>query len=194
MIRVGLYIILLGVVVSGCAQVGDGARIVKIVDFEISPDEDKVAFSALTPVGNTDIWVVDIDGSNLKKLTFKDRSPSNHIARFFKKHKWRNFFRVDMHSPGWTKDRRIAFCEEITKHHTRGINTVAIRRLTIRPDGSDKKIKTDKDKITQRRPFDPINRPEVSDYSKKHETKIFLRDNTLWVLKNGETNPKKLIP
>ncbi|MBU4312789.1 MAG: hypothetical protein KJ706_08750, partial [Candidatus Omnitrophica bacterium] len=92
MIRVGLYIILLGVVVSGCAQVGDGARIVKIVDFEISPDEDKVAFSALTPVGNTDIWVVDIDGSNLKKLTFKDRSPSNHIARFFKKHKWRNFF------------------------------------------------------------------------------------------------------
>ena len=60
MIRVGLYIVLLVVVVSGCAQVGDGACIVKIVDFELSPDENKVAFSALTPVGNTDIWVVEI--------------------------------------------------------------------------------------------------------------------------------------
>jgi hypothetical protein len=106
---------------SGCAKTD---KIIKVIDFELSPGEDKIAFTALTPIGNTDIWVVDIDGGNLKKLTFKGLSPSNHAAVFFKKHKWRNFFEIDMHSPEWTKDRRIVFCQEITKHDMWGTHTV----------------------------------------------------------------------
>jgi hypothetical protein len=163
------------------------------VDFELSPDEDKIAFSAVTTVGNTDIWVININGTNLKKLTFKDRSPSNHVARFFKKHKWRNYYEIDMHSPEWIKDGRIAFCEEITNHHVSGIRTVGLIYWTIKPDGSEKRRKRDTDQIVRRRPFSPIHSFELSDQSEKYKKKIFLKDTTLWFLDYGETIPKKLI-
>lgn len=197
MARIALSIFILVVVVVGCAATTDEnyakSRITNVVDFELSPDEDKIAFTAITPVGNTDIFVIDIDGTNLKKLTFKDYSPSNHIARFFKRHKWRNFFEIDMHSPEWTKEGRIVFCEEITKHHMTGINTAGLIQRTIESDGSKKRIKTEKDEVVRRKSFDPINRPIISDQSEKHKKKIFLENSTLWVLNYGEVNPRKLI-
>ena len=197
MARIALSIFIIVVVVAGCAATSGKdyakSRIVKVVDFELSPDEDKIAFSAITPVGNTDIFVIDIDGTNLKKLTFKDRSPSNHIARFFKKHKWRNFFEIDLHSPEWTKGGRIAFCEEITRHHITGVNTAGLIQRTIEFDGSKKRIKTEEDEIARRKPFDPINRPIISDQSEKHKKKIFLEDGILWVLNYDKASPRKLI-
>jgi len=191
--RLVFLAVLFTVLVAGCGQHYDASDIAKVVDFEISPDEEKIAFSASTRVGNTDIWVIDIDGTNLKKLTFKDRSPSNHIARFFKKRKWRNFFRADMHSPEWTRNGRIAFCEEIIRHHTMGVKTVGMLQWTINPDGSDKKTKTDRDEIARRRSFDPINRAIISDQSDKYKKRIILKEGILWVLDYGEVNPKKLI-
>ena len=195
MAKAACWVVVIAIILAGCAAATPDARgqIVKIVDFELSPDEDKIAFSALTPIGNTDVWVVDIDGTNLKKLTFKDRSPSNHVARFFKKRKWRNFYEVDMHSPEWTKGGRIAFCEEITRHHETGVNTAGLIYRTIKPDGTDRRYKTDNDEIVRRKPFDPIHSFELSDQSEKHKKKIFLQDSTLWFLDFGETTPKKLI-
>ena len=197
MARIALSIFIIVVVVAGCAATSGKdyakSRIVKVVDFELSPDEDKIAFSAITQVGNTDIFVIGIDGTNLKKLTFKDRSPSNHIARFFKKHKWRNFFEIDMHSPEWTREGRIAFCEEITRHHITGINTAGLIQRTIESDGSKKLIKTEEDEIVRRKPFDPINRPIIFDRSDKHKKKIFLKDGILWVLNYDKASPRKLI-
>jgi len=184
------------VVISGCTHPlipTNSNGILSIIDFEISPDEDKIAFTARGQLGNADIWVVNIDGTGLKKLTFKDRSPSNHLARFFRKHKWRNFYEIDMHSPEWTKDGRIAFCERITKHHIYGVSTVGLRYWTIKPDGTDKKIKTPQDEIVQRKPFDPINRAVISDQSERHKKKIFLKDGILWYLDFGESSPKKLV-
>jgi Tol biopolymer transport system component len=169
------------------------SRIVKVTDFEISPDESKIAFSALTPVGNSDIWVVNIDGTGLKKLTFKDWSPSNHIAKFFKKRGWRNFFEINMHSPEWTKEGRIMFCEEITRYHSYGANSAGLRYLTMEINGDGKRIKTNNDQIAKRKPFDLVNRSIISDYSDRHKKKIFLKDNILWILDYKETNPKKLI-
>ncbi|MBU4312950.1 MAG: hypothetical protein KJ706_09560, partial [Candidatus Omnitrophica bacterium] len=148
---------------------------------------------ALTPVGNTDIWVVDIDGSNLKKLTFKDRSPSNHIARFFKKHKWRNFFEIDMRFPEWTRDGRIMFCQKLTRHDMNGVRTVSLRYWTMDSEGKDKRPKREEDKIFQQKPFGPINRYKTSERSEKYGRKIYLKDDTLWILDNGETTPEKLI-
>ncbi|MBU1006874.1 MAG: hypothetical protein KKH08_04700, partial [Candidatus Omnitrophica bacterium] len=180
--RVGFLIFLLCVVFTGCARNYDVSDIIKVTDFELSPDEEKIAFAAVTPVGNTDIWVVNIDGTGLKKLTFQDHSPSNHIARFFKKRKWRNFYEIDACFPEWTTDGRIMFCEEITKHHTFGINTYGLVYRTIKSDGTNERIKTDKDKILQRKPYDPINRPILSDKSSKHKKEILLKDNVLWII------------
>jgi hypothetical protein len=184
---------MLSILIAGCIRIDDSKGIVKIVDFQISPDEDKIAFSAITPAGNIDIWVIDIDSTNLKRLTFKDRSPSNHMARFFKKHKWRNFYEIDMHSAAWTKDGRIMFCQELTEHHKWGIRTVSSIYWTIKPDGTDKKRSTSRDEAAQRRPFDPINSPDISDFSEKHKKKIFIKDDTLYVLGDGSTTPKRLI-
>ncbi|MBU3911371.1 MAG: hypothetical protein KKD90_02160 [Candidatus Omnitrophica bacterium] len=193
MIRILGFLILCGLL-AGCYQGPDiASQIVKVTDFELSPDEDKVAFSAITPIGNSDIWVVNIDGTDLKKLTFKDRSLSNHIARFFKNHKWRNFCRIDMHSPEWTRDGRITFCEEITRHHATGIYTKGLIYWTIKPDGEDKRPKNNTDDIVRRNPLSPIHNFELSDLSEKHNKKIFLKDDILWVLGEGETTPKSLI-
>jgi len=179
--------------VSGCAKAFDKTDIVKIVDFELSPDEEKIAFAAVTPVGNTDIWVVDINGTNLKKLTFKDRSPTNHLAGFFKKRKWRGFYEVDMCSPAWTKDGDVLFCQKLTKYDMHGARTVNKRYWTIKTDGSDKKSKTAEDKIVIKRPFGPVNRYKTSEQSDKHKKKILLKDDTLWVLSFGESTSKKLM-
>ncbi len=195
MAKTAFWVVVIAIIIAGCSAASPDARdqIVKIVDFELSPDEDKIAFSALTPIGNTDVWVVDIDGANLKKLTFKDRSPSNHIARFFKKRKWRNFYKVDMHSPEWTKGGKIAFCQRLTKHDMWGVHIASNRYWTIDPDGTDRRYKTDNDEIVQRKPFDLINRAVISDQSEKHKKKIFLKDDTFWFLDFGEANPQKLI-
>lgn len=192
----GIWAIAIFLFIAGCSSGRDVARkddIVKIVDFELSPDEEKIAFTAVTPVGNTDIWVVDIDGTDLRKLTFKDRSPSNHIARFFKKRKWRNFFEVDMHSPKWTQDNKITFCQELTKHDKWGMHTVSLRYWAIISDGTNRMLKREEDKVVRRKPFSPIREFELSDYSDKYKKKIFLKDDTLWFLDSGETNPEKLI-
>ncbi len=190
MARVGFCAIVLCMVVAGCTA---DSAIVRIVDFELSPDEDKIAFSAITPVGNTDIWVVEIDGTGLRKLTFKDRSPSNHIARFFKKHKWRNFFEIDPRFPNWTKDGKIVFCQKLTKHDMRGQHTVSLRYWTINSDGTDIRQKTDKDEVIRRGSFGPVNRYKISERSEKYKKKIFLKGDTLWVLNYGDTTPKRLI-
>ncbi len=108
--RLALWAGILCIILTGCSREPagySGKDIVKIVSFELSPDESKIAFSALTLIGNTDIWVKDLDGKNLKKLTFQDRSPTNRIAKFFKKHNWKNFFEIDMISPEWTASGRI---------------------------------------------------------------------------------------
>jgi hypothetical protein len=182
--------------VSSCkmpSQADLKSQIVKVTDFELSPDEDKIAFSALTPVGNSDIWVVNIDGTGLKKLTFKDRSPSNHIARFFQKHGWRGFFTISMIYPKWTNDNRIVFCKKLTKHDTWGTYTLDEKYLVINQDGSNEKIKTDKNNVLRRKPLKLIHSYELIDQSDKHKKKIFIKDNILWVLGFGETNPRKLI-
>lgn len=193
MVRLGFWIAILGIIIAGCVQTGSSAEIIKIIDFEVSPDEDKVAFSALTPIGNTDIWVVGIDGANLKKLTFKDRSLSNHIARFFKKHKWRNFFEIDMYSPEWTVDGRIVFCQRLTKYDMWGFHVVSVRYWTIKPDGTDLRQRTEKDKAIQGRAFGPVNKYKISEQIEKYKKKIFLKDDTLWTLDDGDAIPKKLI-
>ena len=192
MTRLLFCIIIFGVVV-GCMQSYDATRVVKVIDFEISPDEDKVAFSALTPVGNSDIWVVDIDGTNLKKITFKDYSPSNRIARFFRKHNWRNFFEIDMRFPVWTKDGRIAFCQKLTKHDVQGVHIVSLRFWTINTDGGDKRLETDKDKSAQKRPSGLISKYKTSERSEKHGKNVYLKDDILWILDDGNSTPKKLI-
>ena len=130
--------------VSGCAKTFDEADIVKIVDFELSPDEEKIAFTAVTPVGNVDIWVVDIGGTNLKKLTFKDHSPTYHLAGFFKKRKWRNFYEINMCTPRWTKDGGVSFCQKLTKHNIWGVRITNLRYWTIKPNGTKKRVATEK--------------------------------------------------
>lgn len=192
----GIWMAIFGaIIIGGCSGAVNYSKndIVKITDFELSPDEAKIAFSAITPVGNFDIWVVDIDGKNLKKLTFQDSSPTNHIAKFFKKRRWRNFFEIDMISPKWTTDGRISFCQELSKSDMWGTRTVNFMFWIINSDGTNKKSKKDEDKILQRRPFDPINRAEISDRSDKHKKKILLKNDDLWVLKDGEISPTKLI-
>lgn len=195
MVKANFCVILIAIFIAGCVGIEEAKKedIIKITDFALSPDEEKIAFAAVTPVGNTDIWVIDIDGANLKKLTFKDRSPSNHIARFYKRRKWRNFFKIDMHTPEWTRDGRIAFSQELTKYHRWGIDTVSIRYWTIKSDGSEKKGMIDNDRIVTKGPSGPINRYKTYEEAKRHKKKIFLRDGTLWTLDQGEASPKKLI-
>ena len=195
MAKTAFWVVVIAIIIAGCSAASPDARdqIVKIVDFELSPDEDKIAFSALTPIGNTDVWVVDIDGTNLKKLTFKDRSPSNHVARFFKKRKWRNFYKVDIHSPEWTKDARISFCQELMKYDAWGSYTVNKVYWTINPDGTSKKRKTEKDETARKRRASPINIYKRSEYSEKYKKTILRKDRTLWILNDGEASPKKLI-
>ncbi len=194
--RSALCAMIFGLIIIGCSQEPDrytAKDIVKITDFELSPDESKIAFSAITPVGNLDIWVVDIDGKNLKKLTFQDRSITNHTAKFFKKRRWRNFFEIDIISPKWTTDGRISFCQELSKSDMWSTRTVNYMFWTINPDGTDKKSKKDEDKILQRKPFDPINRAEISDRSDKHRKKILLKNDDLLVLDDRDTTLRKLI-
>ena len=196
LLKLAVWVLIFGaIIIGGCGGAVNYSKndIVKITDFELSPDESKIAFSAVTPVGNLDIWVVDINGKNLKKLTFQDRSPTNHIARFFKKHHWRNFFEIDMTSPKWTTDGHISFCQGLSKSDMWSTRTVNYMFWIINSEGTNKKPKKDEDKILQRRPFDPINRAEISDRSDKHKKKILLKNDDLWVLKDGEINPTKLI-
>lgn len=187
MARLGCWCVAFIVIITGCSfSPANYSKndIIKITDFELSPDEGKIAFSAITPVGNLDIWVVGIDGKNLRKLTFKDHSPSNHIARFFKKHKWVNYFEIDMSSPKWTSDGRIAFCQKLTKSDIWGPHTLSLMFWTIKPDGTERKpIK----------PFEPVNRFEASFDSQKYKKKIFLKYGTLWYLNYGEVSPTRLI-
>lgn len=186
------FIVIL-VILTGCAQTNDTTSIIKVVDFELSPDENRVVFSALTPVGNMDIWVVDIDGKNLRKLTFKDNSPSNRVARFFKRYKWRNFFKIDMCSPRWTREGRIVFWERLTKHGMWGQYTVSLKCWTIRSNGTDKRYRTDKDEVIRKNPSMPINRYKKSEYSQKNNKTIFRKNGTLWFLNDGEAGLRKLI-
>ena len=181
-----LYLAILVLAVSGCAKTFDKADIVKIVDFELSPDEEKIAFAAVTPVGNTDIWVVDIGGTNLKKLTFKDNSPTNHLARFFKKQKWRNFYEVNMCTPRWTKDGDVSFCQKLTKHNIWGVRISNLRYLTVKPDGTQKRPTIEK-------PQGPVNRYRRSERSEKHNKEILRKEGALWFLDDGESAPERLI-
>jgi hypothetical protein len=184
------------VFITGCdSETASYARkdIVKIADFRLSPDEEKIAFSAVSLVGNLDIWVIDIDGKNLKKLTFQDHSPVNQIAKFFRKHRWKNFFEIDMCYPEWTNEGRIEFCQKLTRYDMWGPNIISMRFWTINPDGTGKKPKTTEDRIFQRKPFDPINRAEISEYSNKHKKKIFIKDNNILILDSESAAPLKLI-
>jgi hypothetical protein len=183
--RLALWAGILCIILTGCSREPAGyARkdIVKITSFELSPDESKIAFSALTPTGNTDIWVKDLDGKNLKKLTFQDLSPTNRIAKFFKNHNWKNFFEIDMISPEWTASGRISFCQKLSKIDSWGAHAVNFIFWTINPDGTDKRPKRGIDKILQKKPFDPINRAEIIGRSEKYKKKIFLKDGDLLIL------------
>jgi len=185
------------IIITGCSS-GPPADytkqdILKIADFGLSPDQEKIAFSAITPVGNLDIWVVDIDGKNLRKLTFQDRSPTNHIAKFFKKHRWRNFFEIDMSYPKWTEDGRIAFCQQLSKVDNWSARTVSRRYWTINSNGTDKRPQTDSDKITKEQQPPPLNKFKFSDRSEKYRAKILLKNNDLWVTRDGAAGPQKLI-
>lgn len=196
MLKLALRAIIFSVFLAGCAnqQVNYTKKdIVNIADFELSPDEEKIAFSAATPVGNLDIWVIDIDGKNLKKLTYEDRSPTNHIAKFFKKRHWANYFEIDMRSPRWTDKGRIAFCQVLTKYEMWGPRIVSKRFRTIKLDGTDKKPQTESDKIIKEEQSSHINKFKFSDRSEKHKIAILLKNDYLWVLKDGETTPKRLI-
>lgn len=167
--------------------------ILKIADFELSPDQEKIAFSAITPVGNLDIWVVDVDGKNLRKLTFQDSSPTNRIAKFFKKHRWRNFFEIDMNCPKWTEDGRIAFCQRLSKTDNWSGRTVSRRYWTINSDGTDKRPQADPYKITKEQRYHPLNKFKFSARSEKYKMNILLKNNDLWVTRDGAAGPQKLI-
>lgn len=183
-------------IIGGCAgqQTNYTKKdIIKITDFELSPDEGTIAFSAITPVGNLDIWVVGIDGKGLRKLTFQDRSPTNRIAKFFKKHHWRNFFEIDMCYPRWTSGGRVIFCQQLLKTDTWSTRTVSRKYWTIDPNGADKKPQTDLDKVIKRQPSSSPNKFKFSDQSEKYKVKILLKDDNLWILKDGTTGPQKLI-
>ncbi len=196
MIGVVRWALIFGLIITGCSRLPaeySKNDIVKITDFEVSGDEEKIAFSAVTPTGNLDIWVVDIDGRNLKKLTFQDRSPTNHIAKFFKKRHWANYFEIDMHSPRWTDKGRIAFCQELTKYEMWGPRTISKRFKTIKPDGTDKKPQADADKIIEKKQSSHINKFQSQGRSEKHRLKILLKNDNLWVLKDGEVTPERLI-
>ncbi|MDO8602366.1 MAG: hypothetical protein Q7O04_00755 [Candidatus Omnitrophota bacterium] len=185
MLRLALEAVILCVVLTGCGceQASYTKKdIVKISSFELSPDESKIAFSAITSAGNLDIWVVDIYGKNLKKLTFQDRSPTNRIARFFKNRNWKDFFEIDMISPEWTADGRISFCQKLSKSDMWASRAVNFMFWTINPDGTDKRPKTDRDVILRRKPFDPVNRAEISDRSERYGKKVLLKDGDLLIL------------
>jgi hypothetical protein len=196
MYKLALCVMILGLIVIGCSREAykyTAKDIVQIADFELSPDESKIAFSAITLTGNLDIWVVDIGGKNLRKLTFQDRSPTNRIAKYFKKHRWRNFFEIDMRYPKWTKDGRIAFCQQLSKTDTWSVHTVSRKYWTINPNGTDKKPQTDLDKLIKREKSELVNKFKFSDYSEKNKVKILLKNDDLWILKDGETRPQMLI-
>lgn len=200
MIRVLIFVVIFTLIFSlfigGCGEKGHRYTkedIVEITDFELSPDEERIAFSAITPVGNLDIWVIDIDGKNLRKLTFKDSSPSNHIARFFKKHHWADYFEVDMSSPKWTKDGRIIFRETLSKTERWGPRDIWYRIWTIKPDGTDKRLRTDKDEFDRKKPLGTLNTYRVYERSEKYKRKIFVDFGRLWYLDDGENVPKRYI-
>lgn len=191
-----LWIFIVTIIISGCniqSYTYTKKDIVRITDFELSPDEEMIAFSAITPLGNLDIWVVDIEGKNPKKLTFQDSSLTNHIARYFKKRHWRNFYEIDMTSPSWTVDGRILYCQELTKNSM--WSSAVVNRIfwTINPDGSDKRQKTDKEQKARKEPPGLINTFKVSDVSDKHKKGIFLKHGALWYMNQGESIPKRLI-
>jgi len=74
MARLTLFLILLYAFINGCNIQPAGYSkndIVRIADFELSPDEEKIAFSAINPTGNMDIWVVGIDGKTSGNLPFR---------------------------------------------------------------------------------------------------------------------------
>ncbi|MCX5687304.1 MAG: hypothetical protein NTV71_01440 [Candidatus Omnitrophica bacterium] len=188
--------IIFGLMIMGCSHKPDmhtAKDIIKIIDFKLSPSESKIAFSAITPIGNLDIWVVDLDGKNLKKLTFQDRSPTNRIAKFFKRYRWRNFFEIDMLYPKWTSYERVAFCQQLSKTDMWSTCTVSRRYWTINFDGTDKKPQTDLDKIIQREQPTPVSKSKFSDQSEKYKVKILLKNDDLLILKDGETSFKRLI-
>jgi len=196
LLKLVLWAVIFGVILMGCGRKAVNYTkndIVKITDFELSGDEEKIAFSAITPAGNLDIWVIDISGKNLKKLTFQDRSPTNRIASFFKKYHWRNFFEIDMCYPKWTCNGRIAFCQQLSKTDAWSAYTVSRRYWTIYPDGTDKKPQTDLDKIVKREQSSHINKFQSQGRSEKYRLKFLLKNDNLWILKDGEVTPKRLI-
>ncbi|MFA5389188.1 MAG: hypothetical protein WC312_05480 [Candidatus Omnitrophota bacterium] len=187
--RLMLAALIFSLLITGCYKQKNtytSKDIVKVTDFALSADEEKIAFSAVTPAGNLDIWVMDIDGKNLRKLTFQDHSLTNYIAKFFKKYRWRNFFEIDMCCPEWTTSGRILFCQKLTRYDMWGPNVVSLRYWTVEPDGIDKKPKTSKDIVAQKRPFDPINRAEISLESDKHKKKVFLKDGKIFISDYGK--------
>jgi hypothetical protein len=189
-------VIIFCVIISGCVVHQDAYTkkdIVKIIDFELSPDESNIAFSAITLIGNLDIWVIGIDGKNLKKLTFQDRSLTNHIAKYFKNKRWRNYFEINMVSPKWTTNGRILFCQRLSKTDMWSTRTVNCIFWTIDPVGTNKRSRTDKDKVVEKETPSLIHTFKISDLSDKYKKKIFLKYDTLWYLNYGETTPKKLI-
>lgn len=196
MLKLVLRVVIFGVIIGGCAaHQADYAKkdIVKIVDFELSLDEGKIVFSAITPTGNLDIWVVDINGENLRKLTYEDCSPTNRIAKFFKKHHWRNFFEIDMCYPGWTGSGRVIFCQRLLKTDTWSARTVSRIYWTINSNGTDKKRQTDLDKVIKSRQSSSLNKFKFSGQSEKYKVKILLKNDDLWILKDGATILQKLI-
>jgi len=196
MLKLVLRAVIFGVIIGGCAaRQADYTKkdIIKITDFELSPDEEKIVFSAITPTGNLDIWVVDIYGKNLRKLTYASRLPTNRIAKFFKKRRWRNFFEIDMCYPGWTDSGRVVFCQRLLKTDTWGARTVSRIYWTINSNGTDKKPRTDLDKIIKRQRSSSLNKFKFSGQSEKYKVKILLKNDDLWVLRDGATTLQKLI-
>ncbi len=182
---------------GGWGRIGDyGGKegIGEVLDFELSPDEGWVAFTARRFKGGSDLWTVGIDGKNLKRLTFSEYSIMNKVARFFEKRRWRGFLGISLHHPKWTTTGRIGFCQEISNYHIWGVGTVSEKYFTIKPDGTDKRPETDSDKYYRILPlFESMQTPQPM-YSQKFKRKIFLKEHVLWVLDDGETTPKQLIP
>jgi hypothetical protein len=196
MLKLICRIIVFGVIMGGCSvRQADYTKedIVKVTDFELSPSEEKIAFSAITSTGNLDIWIIDIEGKNLRKLTFQDRSPTNHIAKFFKKHHWRNFFEIDMSSPKWTEGGRIEFCQQLSKNDNWGDRAVSRRYWTIDPSGMNKKPQADSDRVIKKHKTASHNKFKFSVRSEKYKLKVFFKNNGLWILKDGSAAPQKLI-
>ena len=98
-----------------------------------------------------------------------------------------------MLGPEWTEDGKLVFAQKLTRYGDWGVRMQDIRYWNIDSDGNHKRPKRDSDKIVKKGEHDPIIRAEQSQYSGKHQKKIFLKDKQLWVLNSDKSNPIKLI-